>query len=60
MTDDHESPADEIPEMESEEEAMIRWAIERSLPQNDAERAMAWLERASNALAALRELGIDV
>jgi hypothetical protein len=27
---------------------------------NDAERAVAWLDRASTALAALIELGIDV
>jgi len=58
MTDDREyqsSPADEIPEMESEEEATIRWAIEQSLCRDTAaEHALAWLEKVSDLIAVLR------
>jgi hypothetical protein len=43
--------ADEI--LETEEEAMIRFAIERSLRQDAAEHALVWLEKVSNLIAVL-------
>ena len=51
--DQHQpKPADEM--LETEEEAMIRRAIEQS-PCRDTEHALAWLEKVSDLIAVLRE-----
>jgi hypothetical protein len=58
MTGDNQhqpKTADEI--LETEEEAMIRFAIERSLRQDAAEHALVWLEKVSSLIAVLAGVG---